>query len=138
MNSKKYTKYVIIIFAVIFLISAALLLLELWEKHRSDFPELSEKSDVIEYNGQKYSPKKGVETFLAIGLDKFQGSSTADSHESGIQADFLMLFVLDNEAQSCSAIHINRDTMVDVNRSTRKLHRCTSSNIWSISSMVLI
>ena len=60
MNSKKYTKYVIIIFAVIFLISAALLLLELWEKHRSDFPEFSEKSDVIEYNGQKYSPKKDV------------------------------------------------------------------------------
>ena len=55
MNSKKYTKYVIIIFAVIFLISAALLLLELWEKHRSEFPELSEKNDVIEYNGQKDS-----------------------------------------------------------------------------------
>ena len=116
MNSKKYTKYVIIIFAVIFLISAALLLLELWEKHRSDFPELSEKSDVIEYNGQKYSPKKGVETFLVIGLDKFQGSSTADSHESGIQADFLMLFVIDNEAKKCTALHINRDTMVNINK----------------------
>ncbi len=116
MNSKKYTKYVIIIFAVIFLISAALLLLELWEKHRSDFPELSEKSDVIEYNGQKYSPKKDVETFLVMGLDKFQGSSTADSHESGIQADFLMLFVIDNEAKKCTALHINRDTMVNINK----------------------
>ena len=116
MNSKKYTKYVIIILAVIFLISAALLLLELWEKHRSEFPELSEKSDVIEYNGQKYSPKKDVETFLVMGLDKFQGSSTADSHESGIQADFLMLFVIDNEAKKCTALHINRDTMVNINK----------------------
>lgn len=116
MRSKKYTKYVVIVFAVIFLISAILLFLELWERHHGEFSGSVTENDIIEYEGQKYSPKKGIETFLVMGLDKFQGMSTADSHESGVQADFLMLFVLDNEAQSCSAIHINRDTMVDVNR----------------------
>ena len=68
------------------------------------------------HKDREYVRKEGVETFLVIGLDKYYGDSTAESHESGVQADFLVLFILDNENKECSAIHINRDTMTKVNK----------------------
>lgn len=69
----------------------------------------------IEYNGKEYSPKKNVETFLVLGLDKYEGTSLVGSYNNDKQADFLLLFVLDNSEKKCSAIHINRDTMAQVN-----------------------
>lgn len=69
----------------------------------------------ITHNGKEYILKDRVETFLVLGLDKFEGSSNADSYNNDKQADFLLLFVLDNSAQKCTAIHINRDTMAEMN-----------------------
>jgi len=77
-------------------------------------PKYEFGGDVIEYGGNKYSRKKSVETFLVLGLDKFEGQVKADSYNNDQQADFLMLFVFDNKAKTCTAIHINRDTISDV------------------------
>lgn len=69
----------------------------------------------IEYGGKEYSPKSNVETFLVLGLDKFEDSSADISYNNDKQADFLLLFVLDNNSKKCTAVHINRDTMADMN-----------------------
>jgi anionic cell wall polymer biosynthesis LytR-Cps2A-Psr (LCP) family protein len=46
-------------------------------------------------------------------LDKYEGN---DSLNNGNQADFLMLFVFDNDTKKSTALQISRDTMVNVNR----------------------
>ena len=70
----------------------------------------------VYFEGKKYTLKDDIETFLLIGLDKFGEEDTpVDSYNNDKQADFLMLFVLDHNAQTLTAIQINRDTMVDVN-----------------------
>ncbi len=114
-KKSKTVKYSVIALVVVFLISGALLLLEVWDKQRGVFPSIDVTDDFIEYEGKEYVPKENVETFLVLGLDKFVGSSQADSYNNDKQADFLMLFVFDHSSRTCSAIHINRDTMVDVN-----------------------
>ena len=120
MSSKKsannYLKYAAVAFLAIFLVSAAFLLLDAWEKGLGRFPEITTEGNFVEYNGETYVPKENLETFLLLGLDRYEGSDSADSHESGIQTDFLMLFVFNNETKQCTAIHINRDTMTNVNR----------------------
>ena len=58
--------------------------------------------------------KSDVETFLVMGLDKASGTASSDSYNNDKQADFLMLLVFDNATKKCSAIHINRDTMAEV------------------------
>ena len=49
-----------------------------------------------------------------MGLDKFSDEVDSSSYDNDQQADFLMLFVLDNQNKTCKAIHINRDTMVEM------------------------
>ncbi len=115
-KKRRYFKYIAIVLAAVLLITAALALLELWEKGQGRFPESETDGGILEYNGTKYVRRDGIETFLVLGLDKFDGQEVADSHESGVQTDFLMLFVFDNSAHTCTALQINRDTVTRVNK----------------------
>ena len=113
---KKIFKYAAIVFLIVFLLAAALLILEFWEKQRSGFPEAETEDPTVVYNGTEYVPREDIETFLVIGLDKFEDAIDGDdTFINDQQADFLMLFVFDNAAQKCTAIQINRDTMAKVN-----------------------
>lgn len=117
MSAKRnYTKYIIFALIIIILITAALMLLEVWEKNREKFTFSEGYDGVITYEGKEYELKKNVDSFLVLGLDKFEGQTSADSHESGIQADFLMVYVFDNETKEYGAIQINRDTIASINR----------------------
>ena len=99
----------------VFLIVAVFLYIEKWDENQGSFPEQEVTDPTIEHNGTSYIPKDTIETFLVLGLDKYDEEGQADSYNNNKQADFLLLFVLDNAAKQYTAIHINRDTIVDVN-----------------------
>lgn len=115
-TKNNYLKYIAIALVIVFLVSAALLLLALWENRQGRYPESGNQNGVIEYNGKEYVLKDNIETFLVLGLDKYEGEDSSDSHESGVQADFLMLFVFNNETKQATAVHINRDTITKINK----------------------
>lgn len=115
-TEKRYTKYIAVALAVIFLATTAFLLLEAWDNRQGRFTASSSEDGVVTYKGQEYKENDNIETFLVLGLDKFDGEDFAESHGSGVQADFLMLFVFDNEKEQCTALQINRDTMTRVNK----------------------
>jgi LCP family protein required for cell wall assembly len=112
-SRKGYLNYIAISLAVVFLISASLFFLKIWENKQGRYPEMTIVDDVVTYDGKEYVLNENVETFLALGLDKYEGN---DSWNNGNQADFLMLFVFDNDAKKSTALQISRDTMVNVNR----------------------
>lgn len=114
-NKRRYLKYGIIVLSVVFLISVVLLLLDIWDNNRGLFPSQDMEDENLVYNGEEYVLRENIETFLVMGLDKNAGTSVSDSYNNDQQADFLMLFVFDNEAKTTSVIHINRDTMTNVN-----------------------
>ena len=112
---RRYLRYAAIVLAVILFVSAGFFVLEKWERNTGVFSDETDMLDAsVTHNGNEYVLKENVETILVLGLDK-----TSDSEESSYnnskQADFLMLYVLDNNANTCSAIHINRDTMATMN-----------------------
>jgi len=116
-NKKTYTKFIIIAILIVFLISSVFLFLKMGERGRGRFPESNDiENSTVMYNGTEYTLNESIETFLVIGLDKFEGASVSDSYNNDQQADFLMLFVFDNDAQKCTAIHVNRDTMAQVSK----------------------
>ncbi len=114
-GKRNYLKYVAIVLAVVFLVAAALLALSLWESRQGQYSEVSTEDGVLTHNGKEYVLKSDIETFLVLGLDKYENTTSVNSGENGVRADFLMLFVFNNNTKQCSAIHINRDTMTSVN-----------------------
>ena len=116
MKRKRYFKYIAITFGIVLFITAALLFLEAWDEARGEFGASGSQEEIAVYKGQEYVRKENIETFLVLGLDKYEGAAVSDSHGSGVQADFLMLFVFNNQTQESAAIHINRDSMTKVNK----------------------
>lgn len=123
MNGKKkdrrsYFKYAAFALALIFFVSSALLLLNLWEKRQGTFP-LQEVdgslSETVELDGKTYVLNEDIETALVMGIDKFDGETDDTSYTNDQQSDFLMLFIFDNKKSECTAVQINRDTMTDIN-----------------------
>ena len=116
-KSKKQNiiRYALIVMLAVFVVAGGFLLLQKWEKEQSRFAETEVEETTVSYNGKDYTLKDNVETFLIIGLDKYEMPQDAESYNNDQQADFLMLLVFDNDSQKCTAIHINRDTMADVN-----------------------
>ncbi len=114
-NKKSYYKYAALALLLVFLISAALFAIEAWDKAHGDYTGTKPNESGITYKGQKYAERKELETFLVLGLDQFEETATEDSYNNNKHADFLLLFVFDHEAKKCTAIHINRDTMAQIN-----------------------
>ena len=115
-TKRSYWTYVAIALVGVLIIAAAFLLLSLWERQQGRFAATDPEDTFVTYEGQKYQRKSGVETYLILGLDKYEGQTSADSHASGVQTDFLLLLVLDKKTGKSNAIQISRDTMTQVNK----------------------
>lgn len=112
-SKRLYLKIIALALAIVFFITLGFLALELWERNQGRFPEQEVAQSEVTYQGKEYVLKDNVETFLALGLDQFEDNN---DWSNGKQADFLMLFVFDNDTKQSTAIQINRDTMTAVNR----------------------
>lgn len=113
---KMITGKVICILIAVSVISLVLFSLALWEGNRNSLPsDGTTQEGILEYQGNEYVLKDGIETYLVMGLDTFSDSAVSDSYNNNQQADFIILFVVDNNEEKITALHINRDTMADVN-----------------------
>ena len=66
-------------------------------------------------DGKWYIQKARTETFLLIGIDKYEAAiKTGNSFRNNEQADALFLLAVDRENESYSILHINRDTMANI------------------------
>ena len=111
--SKKKALLLVLICVVV--MCSALLAISIWE-NQQDFVGERPSEEVTGENTDsvEYKLNKNIETVLVMGLDKFSEEVDSSSYDNDQQADFLMLFVLDNQNKTCKAIHINRDTMVEM------------------------
>ena len=114
-DKRKLMRGLAVALLAVFLLTGAFLLLELWEKRQSIFPEQKTENTVYEYNGVEYVKNEDVESFLILGLDKFEDAINNDSYNNDQRADFLMLLVFDISEKKFTAVHLNRDTMVNMN-----------------------
>lgn len=121
MNTTKKYKHkrlhlLLIILLVVVLLSSVILLLNCWESGQGLFPEHATDDDKsIVVDGKSYIPDDNVQGILLLGLDKFEDDVDNSGYKNDQQADFLMLLVVDNDNKTYSAIHLNRDTMAQIN-----------------------
>ncbi len=112
---KTMMKIITVLLAIVLLFSTVMFGLSVAERYRgrrllSGAPE----EEMLTYDGQDYILRDGVETLLILGLDTYAGTEP-DSYSNNKQADFLLLMVMDTKNDTCTGIHINRDTITDVN-----------------------
>lgn len=105
---------------VLTLLLAGALLLFLWEEG-SFLPKEStaptsapeEDGELIFYDGAWYAPRKDLETVLVMGLDRSEREGIGTTGDYA-QSDLLLLLEIDRAAGVCRAIHLNRDTMAEI------------------------
>ena len=69
----------------------------------------------IYHNDTWYVEREQIETWLLMGVDKFDSQvEEQGSYRNNQQADFFLLVVVDHAAQTCTPIQINRDTMTQL------------------------
>lgn len=117
---KKLPLFKIIGFAAIFAIIVLLAVvgisqLRKWEASRGHFPEQTTASDTVEYEEEQYVVDDSVETFLVLFIDEYDKSAEIDAFHNNLQAEFLMLLVINNSTKQYTAIHINKNTVTDIN-----------------------
>lgn len=72
--------------------------------------------DAVKINGAYYVPKKGLQTILIMGLDKYERPEASIAYTNTMQSDFLLLAIIDEDAGQCDLLHLNRDTMTEIQR----------------------
>lgn len=108
-------KYIILSVIAVLLIAAILLTAIIVDRSKKGSTDNND-INVIEYSGKTYKLKSGVESFLILGIDKSDENIEKDSYRNNQQADFLMLVVFDHVNKTYSTVHINRDTMAEVDK----------------------
>lgn len=113
----RFGRKALLVGLVVLALVGSFVALFLWEKNQSYFSGVGStgKNDVfLEHDGISYRKRNHTETVLVIGLDKFSDDTDQSSYNNDQQADFLMLLMIDHEQKTCTALHLNRDTMADV------------------------
>ena len=120
-NPKTKTTLLYVLLGVM-VVAAFFAALHAWEErqYRLDAEMESRYSEtgrpVVYLDGKKYVERKHLETFLLIGTDKLDSETHVypNAVSNDQQSDFVLLAVLDREAERVIPLHINRDTMVSM------------------------
>lgn len=70
-------------------------------------------NEYYEYHGERYRLKRRLTTILLMGIDR-TGEEETSGYRHGGQADFQLVAVIDENAQTISLIQIDRDTMASI------------------------
>lgn len=119
-------KATVVVLAAVLILLGGLVLLRKWELRTEQVPaELLSQDDAVYsggqeqereqtyYNGGWYARRDGLETVLLLGLDKYE-DDTHTGYNNNQQSDLILLLVLDQEKERCTALHLNRDTMTAI------------------------
>lgn len=116
-RAKLNKKAVLCLAAAVVLLLAGVLFLHFWEEDHSRVPQdggAGPEEELTYFDGAWYRPRKDVEAVLLMGIDKAALDETLPVQGEYEQSDFLLLLVIDRKAMTCTGIHINRDTMAEI------------------------
>ena len=71
-------------------------------------------SKTITRNGVEYFPRQDITTVLVMGIDQYGPVTDSESYNNTGAADMVMLLIFDEQTETCGALHLNRDTMLEM------------------------
>lgn len=118
----RLVKAAVCLLAVLACFLGGMFFIRIWERDHDRVRQAAAGGETEDEKGQEltsyknawYAPRRNLETVLVLGIDKYTEDQENPGNGSFEQADFLMLLVLDEKAGICTAVHINRDTMTEI------------------------
>jgi len=77
-------------------------------------PSETTPSKTIIRNGVEYFPRQDITVVMVLGIDQHGPVQSSGSHKNSGSADMVTLLIFDEKSQECLALHLNRDTMLDI------------------------
>ena len=114
---RHYRKPLICLLVCLLLAAAGLGILRNMEKRSGEQPassEMTEEEGLTYFDGSWYRQRDDLETILLLGLDQMEQPQSADGYRNDMQADFLLLLVIDEGQKNCRMLQLNRDTMTEI------------------------
>ena len=82
---------------------------------RGDLGDRYSEASAIEYKGKFYRPYENITSILLIGVDQYSTSTGLGiPYRNNVQADYLLLFVINDDKKTVTQIQIDRDTMTKI------------------------
>lgn len=111
---KKAAYFGIILLLVLVMIFSGLQILE-----STVFPSGQGQGDTfvsktITRNGVDYFPRQDITVLMVMGIDQYGPVVSSESYNNSGSADMVMLLIFDEQDRSCSALCLNRDTMMEI------------------------
>ncbi len=118
-RKKPWFSVICIVLALLILFGSAYLLL--CQLENMDIPPELQGLPVfpgsqLTLNGKTYRIRQNLETLLLLGIDNFGPMESSGSYLNDGQSDVITLVILDKTANTYTLLHLNRDTMTDVQR----------------------
>lgn len=76
--------------------------------------EAAPTTKTITRNGIDYFPKQDMTVVLVMGIDQYGEVAESGSYINTGASDLNMLLVFDEASQTCTVLHLNRDTMLEM------------------------
>ena len=119
-TKRSKTIFLIVDLVLLILLAAAVFIAQTEKTEVPDTQDDVESyySRFIEYDGQVYPVRRGLESILLIGKDAMEGrrpvSDVEDLFYNDDLSDFLLLLAFDHNGKTVRPFQLNRDTMTDV------------------------
>lgn len=115
-SPKDKLRAVILVVLSCAVVGLGILALQQWQEHQrmQTTPSGSGNRKTLEYQGNTYVAREGVESYLFMGIDVEGPAKGNKSYIGGGQADVQLLLVVDRYERTWQVLQINRDSMVEV------------------------
>ena len=99
---------------VTLLLFGGLRFLESTVLHTGQESEGEHTSKTVYRDGVAYFPRQDITTVLVMGIDRYGPVEDSGFHQNPGATDMNVLLIFDEAAETCSVLHLNRDTMVEM------------------------
>lgn len=113
-NVSKIAYLCVILVLVLVTMYSGLQILESTVLYHGQDLEVQVSSKTITRGDKSYFPRQDITIVMVLGIDQYGPVEDSESYNNRGAADMVMLLIFDEENQVCSALHLNRDTMVEM------------------------
>ena len=106
--------YAVILILVLVMLFSGLRILESTVLYSGQGSEDTFVSKTIVRDGVAYFPRQDITTVLVMGIDKYGPVEKSDTYSNTGASDMNMLLIFDEVAETCTVLHLNRDTMLQM------------------------